>query len=279
MFTTVGFMAESGHGKDFCGEWVIKNQNYIGVAFADAIKRLCMLTFDEFSTETLWGDTKYRNAEHQIDWGRARHHFVSNVDHWLASLTHLLTSERAEYKKFVWNWFSEIEERAKTKPMTARLALQLLGTEYGRAYRDNIWVRHVLEEIIPAIKAGSGYRRESGLYERYSDVLPANGVVITDVRFINELAEMQHYGAYVIKVIRNSLKGKENTAEEAGIKGHASEAEMRSIPDAAFNLVLEMDDGAENVYPRLEQAFRDREFDRTEFNKAGLGKWTPPATP
>jgi hypothetical protein len=279
-FMTIGFMAESGHGKDFCGNWVRQNKNFVDLALADPIKRFCMAVFKEFDVDTLWGETRHRNAEIQVDWAQAEYRLEWHLSDWVASLTNLTVVERAAYKPIVKNWFQDVKARAGDGPTTARLALQLLGTEYGRHFRADLWTSYTLDVAIPHLKKGFVYTREGGtLPQRYleNDVPTGpNGAIITDVRFGNELAEIQKRGGFVVKLVRLSKKGKANTAEEAGIKNHVSEAEIRSIPEEAFDLILEMEDGADVVYPRLEKMFAEREFENRL--REGRKAWTPPTT-
>ena len=61
-FVVLGLMGESESGKDFSAAWVINNQGYVRVGFADILKRFVKVVF-EFSDEALWGDPKFRNEE------------------------------------------------------------------------------------------------------------------------------------------------------------------------------------------------------------------------
>jgi len=269
-FTVLGFMGESNSGKDFCGQWVVDNKGFARVAFADTIKRFIQIVFD-FDRENLWGDPKYRNQEiipctggnatasslmHR-HWDQALENMTLNVHNWVNELA-LTTTEKAEYVKVVGRWFDECRSRTKDGQISARIALQLLGTEFGRGYRDSIWFDYLFEKIIPRINAGEYYVKEVGIVsQRYVTVA---GVIITDHRFRNEITRTQERNGYVIKLVRLSTKDKDNEAEEAGIKGHASEAEQRSIPDSAYDLILELGEGAEHVYPRLEQMFQEKEW-------------------
>lgn len=277
-FATISFMAESGHGKNFCGDWVQKHFGYASAAFADHIKRLCRAVFKEFTSEILWGDADLRNQEVTVDWDTAQNRLTWSVDDWVNWLGNLSIEEKANYKTVVESWLKDLRYRLNDGKVSPRIALQLLGTEYGRNFKKDIWSSYLLTQVVPEIKDGSNYIPEVGLIELMDGgarVGPPSGVVITDCRFENELAEVQKHGGYVIKVVRKALKGKDNAAENAGIKNHVSEAEMRGIPDEAFDLILEMDDGPENVYPRLQQMMEFREFEVAR-QKHGKKPWAPP---
>lgn len=277
--TTIAFMAESGHGKDFCGQWLATNQNFIMMAFADHIKRFCATVFKEFTDEALWGDAALRNIEVPVEWERAQFRMTWGVDDWIMQITNLSIDQRAAYKELVKKWFLDLQHRAFTDAqirgnISPRIALQLLGTEYGRQFQQDIWSSYLLKEVIPKVP-GNTYKRNFGVAPGSAEWTKrsVSGVVITDCRFGSELAAVQAHGGFVVKVVRNSLKNKANGAEEAGIKNHASEAEMRSIPDEAFDLILEMDDGADNVYPRLQKMWDTREFEARVLS--GRPLWLP----
>jgi hypothetical protein len=62
-----------------------------------------------------------------------------------------------------------------------------------------------------------------------------NGVVIPDVRFKNEIDGLRAHGAKLIRIVRSS-------AGLAGAAGqHTSETEQASIPDDAFDTVIQND--------------------------------------
>lgn len=272
-FVTIAIMAESGHGKDFCGRWIVANQGFIDLAFADHIKRLCRIVFREFSDDALWGEPDLRNAEVPVNWEEAEYRLTWGMDDWLMQITNLSVEERAEYKDMVKQWFDylhqwsfqdehSVDTQVKGK-LSPRIALQLLGTEYGRAFKQNIWSGLVMTQVVQKLKnKENDYFRHFGLTKLSESRPPINGIVITDCRYLSELEDVKAGGGYVIKIVRNSKKGKGNEAELNGIKGHSSEAELRSIPDDKFDLVLEMDDGAENVYPCLQKMFDERQFEK-----------------
>ena len=286
-FFVLGFMGESGSGKDFCSQWVIDNKNFCKVSFADPIKRLCKMVFG-FSDEQLWGEPESRAVkiipgnpdsipsssfahEREQYWDYAQRDLQLCVHDWVKTLA-LTAEERARYVAVVIDWFLECRKRAGltlSSPdkviqqedvgvISARVALQLLGTEFGRHFKDTIWLDTLYEKTADWIKQGYAYDRVKGVI--HDEEGEYNGIIVNDHRFINELKGSQAQGGYVIKLIRLAHENKANAAEEAGIKGHASEAEQRGIAEGDYDLVLRMEDGAENVYGRLEKMFDGREW-------------------
>lgn len=108
---------------------------------------------------------------------------------------------------------SEVVERlgweAAKKITDVRVFLQRLGTEGGRrCIHENVWVDRTMADVIQALN-------------------DHHSVVITDVRFRNEIRSIQLYGGQLWRVNRLSLQ------EDTSATGkHTSEHEWRSVvPD------------------------------------------------
>lgn len=81
--------------------------------------------------------------------------------------------------------------------LTPRKALQMLGTEWGRAMHPDVWVRRLIVE-----------------WSRLGD-----SVVVPDVRFQNELEAIRAAGGHVVRVTGHVV-----SALEGGVPGHVSES-------------------------------------------------------
>jgi hypothetical protein len=115
-----------------------------------------------------------------------------------------------------------------TGGLTARKALQHLGTEWGRAMYENTWINRALGDARQVL-AGMTYDREVGVCANDAPVPAAHGVVIPDVRFRNEFDAIKAIGGRVWLVDR---PGVGLTGEEAL---HASEA---GLGDAPFDAII-----------------------------------------
>lgn len=124
--------------------------------------------------------------------------------------------------------------------LTARRALQFLGTEVGRELWRDVWVDYALR-IARQLLDGEptnpqvvyGYEPSGGLWiQDEFPIFRARGVVLPDIRFENELAALRVAGARVIRIKRAS----------SGLTGsaaaHASETEQERIPDRVFDGVI-----------------------------------------
>ncbi len=112
--------------------------------------------------------------------------------------------------------------------LTARRALQLLGTEFGRACYEDLWLEYAWR-VSNDIMGGAFYSKEGGVSwrkERHQGVL---GIVIPDVRFKNEaLFFKKKTGTRLLYVER----------EGVGKGTHASEVEQEVVKDLADNVIM-----------------------------------------
>jgi hypothetical protein len=145
------------------------------------------------------------------------------------------------------------------KGLTPRLVLQTLGTEFGRVARPSMWNDYALRTANILLEGGVGYSRTRGL--EAGGIQNPEFVVVTDVRFRNEVLGIKREGGIVINVTSPSA---DNSAiEAAGVKGHRSEAELKGIPKHWFDHVLINDksnglQALENCVHTLVNSFKSR---------------------
>jgi len=122
--------------------------------------------------------------------------------------------------------------------LTARHALQQIGTEMGRSIHPETWIRYCLKTIERVSKgenleihwaAAQGFvpAREAYLGRGTHDLIPPDLTrwCITDVRFPNEAQCIRAAGGMILKVVRPSLVGTQGDT-------HASETSVDQIkPD------------------------------------------------
>lgn len=273
-FDVLTFMGEAGHGKDEAGKYFVDNHHFVRVAFADPLKRLAQVVFG-FSTNMLWGPSSMREKKqppqedlnhrgtsipgqkHTDAWDKAQDRLNRFAPEWVGTLA-LSPAEQASYLPVVQKWFAHCRDLYKDGDVDARVPLQLLGTEYGRAFKQNLWIATLFDRVAPRIARGVEYSKTDGLLSTTHNKIP-QGIVIPDCRFKNEMQDTQQYGGYVIKIIRKA-KEAENDGSNVGLAGHASELEQRSIPEEAYNLVLRVDEGIDLLYESLNKMYEDHEY-------------------
>lgn len=136
--------------------------------------------------------------------------------------------------------------------LTPRLALQVLGTEFGRHCYPNIWIEYALRlaNIILTNPSKWSYSKELGIFEQKNEH-PIQGVVIPDLRFKNEVDALKEHGATLFRITRPG----------AGLSGaagqHSSEKEQESIPDEVFDAIIHNDGTITDLHSKLDKIFNN----------------------
>ena len=125
--------------------------------------------------------------------------------------------------------------------LSPRVALQTLGTEWGRNNYEDSWIDYALR-VNDKVNDGWMYSPQRGVYppRKFDQIIGKNrkpkGFVIPDIRFRNErLAIRARKHGYVVRVKRPGFEG------NVGISGHVSEQEQKSMGDDDFDIVLNND--------------------------------------
>jgi hypothetical protein len=112
--------------------------------------------------------------------------------------------------------------------------LQALGSDWGRKHYINTWVDYGIR-VAKSILNGYGYTPEMGLFETHND-MNRNGVVFSDVRFLNELKAVQDAGGKVVRIKRQMTTPYD---EKAMNLLHNSETELANQPDDMFDYIID----------------------------------------
>ena len=253
-FEVLGLLGPAGSGKDLVADWLGKKAGFCKIAFADPIKRFARKAFN-IDGERLWGESHKRNEIFEVDdawWFEAIGHFPEASEEFLNGGV-LEEGFRTQGFLTLHDWLTTLRREYREK-ISARVILQTLGTEWGRAVDDLMWAKYAHKVIKKLSKGGWVYTQSNGLTSVNSAEAPP-GVVIPDHRFVNEIKLTQEEGGYVLRLRRLAHEKKE---ESVGIAGHRSEAEQKTIPDAAFDHVLNFEEGIEKVDATLQGAFEHK---------------------
>ena len=128
------------------------------------------------------------------------------------------------------------------KDERGRKLLQILGTECGRGYDPEVWVRHwknyanrfisagniPLDRVNSTLKGNDELLKSSMIYAakcKEGETMFKSGVVSDDARFPNEIAAIRNYQGKIIKVTASPevLKSRVVGDQSLGIQGHESE--------------------------------------------------------
>lgn len=258
----VGVTGQAGAGKDEVAARLVEDHDYVQMALADPIKRFILEVF-EFDKVQLWGPSSARNAfdpryvkceirssgvsfgpnrsigpvKRVCDaaWGSAAKRLLEYAPGWLAKV--YPSGDQDFLLNSLCRWFTTLGH--KFPELSPRIVTQYLGTEWGRETVDeDIWVNLLLREARWVLQ-GHPYTREEGVkidLSKDPQQDAPEGVVVSDIRFKNELSALIDAGGRLIKVVRPETDKK---AREIGIKGHSSELEQQSFTADKFDAVLQ----------------------------------------
>ena len=243
MTNIIGLSSNAGVGKDTVARFLVDRLGYVRVALADPMKRFAMDALG-FDAVTLWGPSALRQGtiESRIDVS----FFRGKAKRFARSL--LPGGDWQDLYGKLTVWGHGLEEHGPE--ISARVVLQTLGTEVGRACDRDVWVRYLIDRIVPHVLSGEfAYSPALGLLPRaelsihavppgHATGRPA-GVVVSDVRFLNEVEAVLGAGGRAYRLRRPGAA----PGDAGGVAGHASETEQTRIPDGAFTGVLDLPEG------------------------------------
>jgi hypothetical protein len=209
----IGISGRASAGKDTVADFLVRDFGFVKVALADPLKRICRDVF-AFTDEQLWGPSSKRN-EPDRRYPRA----VLEID-----------SESFPG--------GSLAERRRTEFLTPRHALQQLGTEWGRGCYYNVWVDYAIRTAAAILSDEDfGYDPKVGVTAvGYNQNI--RGVVISDVRFVNEIEAIRAAGGKVWRVLRP-------TSGLVGAAGqHASETALDAWGDERFDMIINNEGGS-----------------------------------
>jgi hypothetical protein len=188
-----------GSGKDTVANMLLTEHGFVKEAFANPLKQMVEIAFPRFSYASLYGSSELREEQFKeypfsgicVSCGRDCEESFGTPGTVFCSLCNL------EYPEFV----------------SPRIALQTLGTEWGRRLSPNIWVSAAFDRIL--------IRKNKGLRDR--------DWVITDARFANEIDFARAAGAITVRI----------TGRSQGSSNHPSEMELQQLPESAFHHTLD----------------------------------------
>jgi len=195
-----GNLCSMGTGKDTVADLLVTNHEFAKVALADPMKRFVQSLYG-FTYLQLWGPTMHRN---EVDTRYPREHHVLTRDGRCACCGAHLQADNTWDEKQCY--------------LTPRYALQMLGTEWGKFCFRDTWVKYLMLEIAPPLLKDAqyegdydkyrqvSYRPELGLVDRglmdgaHGDRI--RGLVVSDVRFEDEVRYLKSQGGKVLLVYR-----------------------------------------------------------------------------
>ncbi len=222
----IALLGNSGVGKDLAGSVITEAVPYsYALAFADKLKAVCIdvlgMSHGDLYTEA--------GKAALTEWDRLCCPTCSSFE--TEGVT--LDSGKISPDVLACNSCGAVGERQLFNGKWSNRAIaQYIGTEGFRRINPYVWVDYALRTARTLLRDGKSL------------------VIITDCRFISEMERVQEVGGEVWKITRPSKTG------DVGIKGHASEMELLSIPDSSFQSVIANDGSVERFKGKVLQELK-----------------------
>lgn len=224
----IGLSGQAGSGKDFVADLLVQHHGFTKIALADPLKRICQEVF-EFSDEQLWGRSEERNKpDGRYFTGKVRSAIVDYED------ARILLTLNAMGNRESFPTDEEIREKCKVY-LSPREALQSLGTEWGRNCCSDVWIVYTLR-IIKKLLLNQDWKYDPryGVWQD-EDAKEIKNIVISDLRFQNEIDAVKTIGGKVVRIHRQQS----STLSDTILALHTSETEQLGILDDVFDYVLD----------------------------------------
>lgn len=219
-FPIVVLCGQKGAGKDTTAELIqqIVSDTEL-IAFADPIKELAEGLFG-FTQQQLNGPSHFRdNNDTRFDDEETWEQILSVYNPARYTWLNKYFGEHKDIGVKFADWIKNFKESTfdQGTPVSCRLVLQQLGTEFGRSVENDVWYKAAHKRALQLLNG------------------KARLVVIKDGRFRSEVLNSMRDNLLVVKIINlDDLKPKENTY----IHGHSSEKELKTIPEYWFDELI-----------------------------------------
>lgn len=229
--TVIGIVGQLNSGKDTVATYLAENLEFVHIALADPIKDFASEVFN-FTQKQLWGPSNFRNdwdERYFIDspqWTYARENLESCGPQFIYKIC------ESSDPRLMWQLLCWFEDLKKNHPqLSPRVMLQTLGTEWGReCVNEDVWVNYMIRRSDQIVKKGF------------------KGVIVSDVRFKNELDAIRKAQGKLIKVVRPVTA---NAATTIGVVNHPSESEQKSFTDDEFDYIVLNKGSLDDLYCEL----------------------------
>lgn len=264
-----GNKGSAGSGKSHVALHLVEKHGFVELAFADEMKRTLRRLLG-FSVEQLWGPSAKRNepdSRYSLSssnafncWPRVCSDCGATYVDTVCGTRYkgVLVEERGvcpECDSGRWHGQRSCRDPYLQEKLTPRYALQTLG-EWGRSCYPRIWADPTLamanELLNPTGAKMPLYERTVGiLYEDWHPSKITEHILISDVRYQDELVCVRENGGVAVRVVRPVPKL--SISNE-----HKSENDLNEVPDSAFDHVIYVEqEGLSLLYAQVDKMVVD----------------------
>lgn len=201
----IALAGRMGTGKDTVAA-LLAERGWQRIALADEMKRIALRLF-EFTPHALWGPSSARNEVVTLTSGSLWPEAMFRAGEMLPRIVNLYSDaipEEAVRSAFMGYLIDCWRVDRTLHGLSARYALQRMGTEMGRGLDEGVWIA-ALAPLAKALSAGvAGYDPAIGLTG--AGAIPP-GIVVTDCRFPNEARAFRRWGGRVFWVDASARVG------------------------------------------------------------------------
>ncbi len=242
-YPIIGVKGSARSGKDTIAGFLAEALGGQCVAMADPMKRFAGKVFD-FTEDQLWGGTAKESIDPRSFGADTRDWFWAQCSRELSFQTQRFYEAWPEtgvcatdFSLALREWFIALEKENYDRGISPRVVLQRLGTEFGRKLSKDMWSHHALNTAFRLLDGAKSYSRTEGLLAFEPEDGMPGWVLVTDLRFRNEALNIKRTGGWILEVVNPAATG----PSEVGIKGHASETELATIPKTWNDIVFTND--------------------------------------
>lgn len=181
----IGLLGNAGAGKDVASKYLVQEHNFYSIALADPMKIYCQWMF-EWSVDQLWGPSEKRNAVDDVV-GVSPRVVLQNLGDWARTY-----KEDAYINLALQRVFMAQHGSLKDDPLFGMIPISVLAGRLPKEIKETDCVEHI---------------------------------VISDVRFKNEVSRIRDAGGEIIRLDRVW----DDKQINEGFFGHQSEVEQHTI--------------------------------------------------
>lgn len=260
---SVGNKRIAGAGKDAAADRLVEAHKFVRIGLADPLKRICQDVF-QFTDEQLWGPSSAREAVDKRYPRGAQEYRDSAENEERSERAALMDDDQesaAQHRRLA-------EGYAKEGWLSPRVALQTLGTEWGRWCYPDVWMEYALR-VAKRLEVGDCYYdQKSGLRTSSSfgsAISPHISAVFSDVRFYNEFKLIRKAGGKLIRIKRDAKQPLPDLLNSE----HPSETQLITVGDDHFDYVIDNNGSLSTLAVRVDRMMdvftgRLMEFDEAQ---------------